>query len=151
MGNSATAATPPEPLLRRDFTANKRIKSVRARDSGAAVGRQRDRREPGAGGYYAMTNPDEWLSSPSHGEPTLKLEHDSTYADGERADMPWIHSARSASPQSAGHSLAAMTTTSVLVLAALVAALVAVLVWGFQRVGDGPESHAETDHETKRR
>jgi alpha-L-rhamnosidase len=82
MGNSVTAATPPEPLLRRDFTANKRIKSVRARDSGAAVGRQRDRREPGAGGYYAMTNPDEWLSSPSHGEPTLKLEHDSTYADG---------------------------------------------------------------------
>jgi len=64
---------------------------------------------------------------------------------------PRILSASSASPQCAGHSLASMTTTSVLVLAVLVAALVAVLVWGFRRVGEGPESRAETDHEAERR
>ena len=33
-------------------------------------------------GYYAMTNPDEWNSSPWHSEPKLKLELDITYADG---------------------------------------------------------------------
>lgn len=33
-------------------------------------------------GYYAQLNPDEWVSSPWHGEPKLKLELDITYADG---------------------------------------------------------------------
>jgi alpha-L-rhamnosidase len=33
-------------------------------------------------GYYAMTNPDEWVASPWHSEPKLKLELDITYRDG---------------------------------------------------------------------
>lgn len=33
-------------------------------------------------GYYAMTNPDEWVASPWHSEPKLKLELDVTYQDG---------------------------------------------------------------------
>jgi alpha-L-rhamnosidase len=60
-GNSVTAAPPPEPLLRKDFTTKKRIRSARVhglrqdgplrdvrRDPGTAVRRQHDRREPGA-------------------------------------------------------------------------------------------------------
>ncbi len=38
-------------------------------------------------GYYAMTNPDEWVSSPWHGEPKLKLELDITYTDGTTAQV----------------------------------------------------------------
>ena len=120
-GNSVTAATPPEPLLRKDFTAKKRIKSARAyivglgyyklylngrrvgdheldpaftvydktalyatydvteelRSGANAIGVSLGR------GYYAQMNPDEWVSSPWHGEPKLKLELDITYVDGK--------------------------------------------------------------------
>ncbi|MEA5365386.1 family 78 glycoside hydrolase catalytic domain [Amycolatopsis sp., V23-08] len=119
-GNSVTATTPPEPLLRKDFTANKKIRSARAYIAGLGYyklylnGRRVGDHEldpaftvydktdlyatydvtqalrSGANtigvslgrGYYAMTNPDEWLSSPWHGEPKLKLELDVTYTDG---------------------------------------------------------------------
>ena len=33
-------------------------------------------------GYYAMTNPDEWVTSPWHSEPKAKLELDVVYQDG---------------------------------------------------------------------
>ncbi|WP_205474030.1 family 78 glycoside hydrolase catalytic domain [Nocardioides sp. SYSU D00038] len=33
-------------------------------------------------GYYSMLNPDEWMTSPWHGEPKLKLQLDLTYTDG---------------------------------------------------------------------
>jgi len=33
-------------------------------------------------GYFGMTNPGDWLSSPWHSEPKLKLELDITYRDG---------------------------------------------------------------------
>jgi alpha-L-rhamnosidase len=33
-------------------------------------------------GYYAMTNPDEWLTSPWHSEPKAKVELDIVYQDG---------------------------------------------------------------------
>ena len=119
-GNSVTAAPPSEPLLRKDFTAKKRIKSARAYVAGLGYyklylnGRRVGDHELDPAftvydktdlyatydvtqalrsgdntigvslgrGYYAMTNPDEWLSSPWHGEPKLKLELDITYADG---------------------------------------------------------------------
>lgn len=119
-GNSVTATTPPEPLLRKDFTAKKPIRSARAYIAGLGYyklylnGRRVGDHELDPAftvydktdlyatydvtqalrsgdnaigvslgrGYYAMTNPDEWLSSPWHSEPKLKLELDITYADG---------------------------------------------------------------------
>ncbi|MEC3979951.1 hypothetical protein [Amycolatopsis sp. H20-H5] len=44
-----------------------------------------------------------------------------------------------------------MSTTSALILTALVVALVAVLVWGFRRAGDGPETPIESDQDAERR
>ncbi|MCS7480328.1 glycoside hydrolase family 78 protein [Umezawaea endophytica] len=124
-GNSVTTAPPAEPLLRKDFTAVKRIRSARAyviglgyyklylngrrvgdheldpaftvydktglyatydvtkelRAGGNAIGVSLGR------GYYAMTNPDEWLTSPWSGEPKLKLQLDITYVDGTSAQV----------------------------------------------------------------
>ncbi|MET1074712.1 MAG: family 78 glycoside hydrolase catalytic domain [Umezawaea sp.] len=118
-GNSVTTATPPEPLLRKDFTSTKRIRSARAYVIGLGyyklylngkrvgdheldpaftvydktdlystydVTNELRSGENALGvslgrGYYAMTNPDEWNSSPWHAEPKLKLELDITYAD----------------------------------------------------------------------
>ncbi|HWO65128.1 MAG TPA: family 78 glycoside hydrolase catalytic domain [Umezawaea sp.] len=124
-GNSVSVAPAPEPLLRKDFTAVKRIGSARAyviglgyykfylngervgdheldpaftvydktdlyatydvtkalRAGDNAIGVSLGR------GYYAMTNPDEWVSSPWHGEPKLKLQLDITYVDGTRAQV----------------------------------------------------------------
>lgn len=119
-GSSVTAAVPPEPLLRREFTADQPIESARVYVSGLGYyklfvngGRIGDHElDPGftvydktvlyatydvtdalrAGdnaigvslgrGYYAMTRPDEWMTSPWHGEPKLKLQLDITYTDG---------------------------------------------------------------------
>jgi len=119
-GSSVTAAVPAEPLLRREFAADKPIKSARAYISGLGyyklfVNGERigdHELDPGftvydktvlyatydvtdalrsgenalgvslGRGYYAMTRPDEWMASPWHGEPKLKLQLDITYADG---------------------------------------------------------------------
>jgi alpha-L-rhamnosidase len=120
-GSSVTPATPPEPLLRKDFTAQKkRIRSARAYVAGLGYyklflnGRRVGDHELDPGftvydktvlyatydvtqqlrsganaigvslgrGYYAMTNPDEWVTSPWHGEPKLKLQLDVSYVDG---------------------------------------------------------------------
>ena len=120
LGKLVTTAPQPEPLLRKDFAAKKRIKSARAYVAGLGYyklylnGRRVGDHELDPGftvydktdlyatydvtqalrsgdntlgvslgrGYYAMTNPDEWNSSPWHSEPKLKLELDITYADG---------------------------------------------------------------------
>ncbi|KRF16866.1 family 78 glycoside hydrolase catalytic domain [Nocardioides sp. Soil796] len=119
-GSSVTVATPPEPLLRREFATDKPIASARAYVSGLGyyklfVNGQRigdHELDPGftvydktvlyatydvtdvlrsgdnavgvslGRGYYAMTRPDEWMTSPWHGEPKLKLQLDITYEDG---------------------------------------------------------------------
>lgn len=119
-GSAVTAPVPPEPLLRREFTADKPIKSARAYVSGLGYyklflnGERVGDRELDPGftvydktvlystydvtdalqhgdnavgvslgrGYYAMTRPDEWMTSPWHSEPKLKLELDITYKDG---------------------------------------------------------------------
>ncbi|MEU0795019.1 family 78 glycoside hydrolase catalytic domain [Amycolatopsis sp. NPDC005961] len=124
-GSSVTTQPPPEPLLRKEFTADKPIRSARAyiaglgyyrlylngsrigdheldpgftvydktalyatydvtdalRKGGNAVGVSLGR------GYYAMTNPDEWLASPWHSEPKLKFELDITYQDGSTGQV----------------------------------------------------------------
>ncbi|RSM46960.1 hydrolase [Amycolatopsis balhimycina DSM 5908] len=119
-GSSVTTPPPPEPLLRKEFTAEKPIRSARAYIAGLGYyqlylngGRIGDheldpaftvydktalyatydvtdalragRNAVGVSlgrGYYAMTNPDEWVASPWHSEPKLKLELDITYQDG---------------------------------------------------------------------
>ncbi|MET0495834.1 MAG: family 78 glycoside hydrolase catalytic domain [Actinoplanes sp.] len=124
-GNSVGPATPREPLLRKDFTAQKRITSARVSVVGLGYyklylnGRRVGDHEldpaftvfdktvlyatydvTGAlragdntvgvslgRGYYAMTNPDEWVSSPWHGEPKLKFALDITYADGSSGQI----------------------------------------------------------------
>ncbi len=113
--------SPPEPLLRKDFLAGKRVASARAYISGLGyyklyVNGQRigdheldpaftiydktvlyatydvtDALRSGANalgvslgrGYFGMTNPGDWVASPWHGEPRLKLELDITYRDGK--------------------------------------------------------------------
>ncbi|GAA3526344.1 family 78 glycoside hydrolase catalytic domain [Amycolatopsis ultiminotia] len=118
--SSVTPPSPPEPLLRKDFTAAKSIKSARAyiaglgyyklylngtrigdheldpaftsygktalyatydvtkalQTGGNSVGVSLGR------GYFGMTNWNEWVDSPWHSEPKLKLELDITYQDG---------------------------------------------------------------------
>ena len=119
-GSSVTASVPPEPLLRREFAAEKPIESARVYISGLGyyklfVNGERigdHELDPGftvydktvlyatydvtdalrsgdnalgvslGRGYYAMTRPDEWMASPWHGEPKLKLQLDITYEDG---------------------------------------------------------------------
>jgi alpha-L-rhamnosidase len=119
-GGSVTTQLPPEPLLRKEFTADKPIRSARAYIAGLGYyklylngGRIGDHElDPGftvydktalyatydvtdalrkggnavgvslGRGYYAMTNPDEWMASPWHSEPKLKFELDITYQDG---------------------------------------------------------------------
>lgn len=119
-GSSVTAPVPPEPLLRQDFSANKRISSARAYVSGlgyyklflngerigdheldpgftvydktvlyatydvtAALRRGENAIAASLGrGYYAMTRPDEWMASPWHSDPKLKVELDISFTDG---------------------------------------------------------------------
>ncbi|SFE32824.1 alpha-L-rhamnosidase [Actinacidiphila alni] len=119
--SSVNVPSPPEPLLRKDFTAGRRIASARAYVAGLGYyklylnGQRVGNHELDPGftvydktvlyatydvtkqlrsgggntvgvslgrGYYAMTKPDEWNSSPWHSEPKLKLELDITYTDG---------------------------------------------------------------------